>query len=57
MRQCLLAAACQNMKKIARLLAAFLRLYGLPEALIEAMWTEHGAFADVNGPCSKDLLV
>ncbi len=57
MRQCLLAAACQNMKKIARLLAAFLRLYGLPEALIEAMWTEHGPFADVNGPCSKDLLV
>jgi len=57
MKQCLLAAACQNMKKIARLLAAFLRLYGLPVALIEAMWTEHGPFADANGPCSKDLLV
>jgi len=57
MKQCLLAAACQNMKKIARLLAAFLRLYGLSVALIEAMWTEHGPFADANGPCSKDLLV
>lgn len=28
--QCLLAAACQNMKKIARLLAAFYWLYGTP---------------------------
>ena len=32
-KQCLLAAACQNMKKIARLLAAFFRLYGLPKSI------------------------
>lgn len=32
-KQCLLAAACQNMKKIARMLAAFFRLYGLPKSI------------------------
>lgn len=36
-KQCLLAAACQNMKKIARLLAAFLRLYREPERAWKAL--------------------
>ena len=44
MKQCLLAAACQNMKKIARLLAAFLRLFrGLDRG-----------FRDLVTPCAAE---
>ncbi len=47
MKQCLLAAACQNMKKIARLLAAFLRLYGLPSSIWKPFNEEFQAFVAV----------
>ena len=57
MRQCLLAAACQNMKKIARLLAAFLRLPGLPVALMGRLQAELWAFADANAQSSRKLLI
>lgn len=42
MKQCLLCAACQNMKKIARLLAAFLRLQGVKSTDTPRQWRAWG---------------
>lgn len=57
MRQCLLAAACQNMKKIARLLAAFLRVPGLPVAVLDGLAAELWAFAGANAQSYRKLLI
>ena len=57
MRQCLLAAACQNMKKIARLLAAFLRLHHMPVKLLEALLKRLEPFADANAKSPNRVLV
>lgn len=54
--QCLLAAACQNMKKIALLLARFFNpLFAL--TLIQVLWTGFCAGAGKNGGVGSQCLV
>jgi transposase len=53
--QCLLAAACQNMKKIALLLARFLRLWG-DRSLFKWVWSGLCGEYDKNGRHGKNQM-
>lgn len=54
--QCLLAAACQNMKKIALLLARFFNSLWIL-GLIQALWMLMGSFIEKNGMIANRGLI